>query len=491
MKKAIRTLSSTLFLLSFCASYMPALSQTMSVSTPISIPSAYGNYHPQISMTNDAVPAVIWTSSMLKNLYFAKHDGVSNFNTPIQLNPSGFLVQSYTWSGPDLAAWNDNMYVVFKANGYSMGHIYLVKSTDNGDSFGDTVRVDNLANGFPQYPDIAVFNDTVFVTFMDHDAAGLNPQYVVARSVDGGLTFEPNVDAGALLGDEACDCCQPEIIVNNKYVMVYFRNNASNIRDIKAVISMDRGATFSNVISVDDHLWNTFSCPSTGPDAIFTGLDTAISVYKSEVLGEAKVYLNEYNLATDSALHSIELSTGTGNNPNYPQVSYDNGNLGVVWEANSGDPEVFFNWSSNGALGLDSANTINVTNASGAQTKPDICHGNGKFHVVWAEGGSSGIKYVTISEALSINLEEAYPTINIFPNPVVGYLRLGLESAIKEPLTAVIFDSRGAVIDTWIIPKSAKSLGYFDKDLSELQSGLYFLNITDGTVSISQKFIKT
>jgi len=490
MNEATRTLASILFLLALSTSYTAVFSQTMSVSSPISIPSAYGNYHPQITMTNDAVPAVIWTSSTLKNLYFAKHDGGSDFNTPIQLNPPGFLVQSYTWSGPDLAKWQDNLYVVFKAIGYSTGHIYVVKSTDSGETFGDTVRVDDLADGFPQYPDIAVFNDTIFVTFMDHDAAGLNPQYVVTRSVDGGVTFASNVDAGTLLGDEACDCCQPEIIVNDKYVIVYFRNNASNIRDTKAVISFDRGATFSNIISVDDHLWNTFSCPSTGPDALFSALDTVISGYKSEVLGEAKIFLNEYDLAADSTLRTIELSIGTGSSPNYPQLSYSNGNLGAVWEGQDGDPEVFFNWSSTGVQGLSPANTINVTNAPGAQTKPDICYGNGEFHVVWAEGGSSGIKYVTISEALSVNLQEDLPAINILPNPVISDLRLRIESGAAELLTAAIFDSKGAHVCTWAIPKSTNAQINFDKDLSALKSGLYFLNITDGNGSTSQKFIK-
>ena len=117
------------------------------------------------------------------------------------------------------------------------------------------MRVDNLSSGFGQYPDIAVLNDTVWVTFMDHDASGLNPQYVVAKSVDGGLTFSSEVVAGEIYGDEACDCCQPELIVNEDYVIVYFRNNDNNIRDIKGVISYDRGDVFTDFFSVDDHLW--------------------------------------------------------------------------------------------------------------------------------------------------------------------------------------------------------------------------------------------
>ena len=96
-----------------------AFSQTMTVSTPISLPDSLENYHPQIEMTNDNVPAVLWTSPTLQNLYFSRHNGSTAFDTPLQLNPNGLPVQSYNWSGPDLAVWQDNVYVVFKEYGYS------------------------------------------------------------------------------------------------------------------------------------------------------------------------------------------------------------------------------------------------------------------------------------------------------------------------------------------------------------------------------------
>src|SRR5690606_33611640 len=96
---------------------------------------------------------------------------------------------------------------------------------------------------------------------------GTNPQYVLTRSFDGGLTFDTPVDASALLGNEACDCCQPEIVVDANKVMIFFRNNVSNTREIKSVISYDRGATFTDWISVDDHNLVLASCPSSGADA--------------------------------------------------------------------------------------------------------------------------------------------------------------------------------------------------------------------------------
>jgi len=465
-----------------------ATSQTFNISDEIALPSAYGNYHPQIEITNDALPGILWSSTSLDNIYFAKHNGVDDFDTPVQVNPSGTNTQVYNWSGPDLASWGDNLYITYKAAGYMTGPIYLVKSTDNGISFGDTVRVDNLTTGFANYPDVAVYNDTVFVTFMDHDAAGLDPQYVVARSTDGGATFGPAVDAGILLGDEACDCCQPEIVANDKYVIMYFRNNASNIRDVKAVVSYDRGATFSNVISVDDHLWSIMSCPSTGPDARIQG-DTMISVYKSEVAGDAKVYLNEYDLALDSSMNTVELSKGSIGNANYPQVAYSGMNMGAVWESLDNSTDVFFNWSTTGSTGFDSLNIMNVTAASGVQSKPDIIYGNGVYHVIWAEGGAGGVKYVQIGEGVNVPENILENAIQLYPNPVENILNIQLEVPTAGLASVNVLDLQGKLVSSRQIMAS-ENVNLMKYDLSTLTSGTYFVEVQFGGYSWTKELIK-
>jgi len=462
-----------------------AFSQTMTVSTPISLPDSLENYHPQIEMTNDNVPAVLWTSPTLQNLYFSRHNGSTAFDTPLQLNPNGLPVQSYNWSGPDLAVWQDNVYVVFKEYGYSTGHVFLVKSVDNGISFGDTVRIDDLMSGYANYPDVAVFNDTVYVTFMDHDPSGLNPQYVVSRSVDGGTTFEPAVDAGSILGDEACDCCQPEIIVNDKYVVVFFRNNDSNIRDVKAVVSYDRGATFSSSVPVDDHLWTVMACPSSGPDAAFSETDVMITAYRSRSVGVNRVYINEYDLLADSSVITSELSLGTGVTPNYPQIAFSGGNLGAVWEGRGADPDIFFNWSSSGVSGLDSINILNVTDATGTQSKPDICYGNGKYHVVWSEVSTNEVKYATISESLSIEDREPSTSFNIYPNPSSETITVAQKRGSNSRCRLFISDMSGRMV--FSIANTGDSFEQID--VSNWPAGIYTVSLIAEKISCTEKLI--
>jgi hypothetical protein len=380
--------------LSFSSFYFSQLGKTGQVY----VTETLGNSHPQIEITGDGQPAVIWTGAANKNLYFSKMVN-GEFPNPIKLNPDGQLAQTYTWSGPDLAIENSNIYIVYHSLGYETGHVYFLKSSDNGLTFSDTVRVDNLSAGFAQYPDVAVLNDTIFTTFMQHDAGGVNPQYVLSRSFDGGLTFESAILASELLGDEACDCCPPEIVVNQNFVAILFRNNASNIRDIKGVISLDRGNTFTQIADIDKHQWLINACPSTGPDGGFASSNELLTAYKSEETGSGKVFLNSFDLNSNTTNGTILISDNL-NSANYPQIAVKNDTIGVVFEANGSGTDVYFNYSFDGYANLNTSNLVNLTNITGTQGKPDIKFYDGEFHVCYSDG--SKLTYLKMANTLGL-----------------------------------------------------------------------------------------
>ncbi|MEO9534239.1 MAG: T9SS type A sorting domain-containing protein [Crocinitomicaceae bacterium] len=467
----------------FCLSFL-SFSQSFDQTTPISVSTGEGNYHPQVEVLNDGNPAVIWTDFSQKDLYFAKYDGISAFEPSIQLNPPGFNVQSYNWSGPDFWMEGDNVYVIFRSEGYNTGHIYLVKSTDNGDTFSDTVRVDQLATGFGQYPDVAVLNDTVWVTFMDHNDSGLDPQYVVARSTDGGLTFEQEVAAGSLWNAEACDCCQPEIVVDESKVVVFFRNNDNNTRDIKAVVSYDRGVTFTDMFSVDNHNWYITSCPSTGPDARFLSENKVLATYKTTVSNIAEIYVNQYDIAADASDALVQITaTGAANQQlNYPQLDAKNGVMGIVWEGSGQSIDVFINTSSSGAAGLNPDNAFNLTDASGAQNKPDIAVGDGLFHVVYADGGN--VKYTQLTALLSFEEIENELDCNVYPNPATDEINFEFDPAFTENGTLKIYNALGQAVLQREITKGAA----ININTQLLESGVYHYSVESNSGSSVGQF---
>jgi len=389
-------------------------------------------------------PAVIWTSFTARNIYFAKFNGVDDFNTPIQLNPAGLDVQSYNWAGPDMWMDGDNIYVVYKADGFETGHLYLVKSIDNGVTFGDTVRIDNLTKGFAQYPDVAVLNDTVWVAYMNYDSTGSDPQYVVTRSTDAGATFQTEVGASTIMAGEVCDCCQPELLVDDNRVVVIYRNNVSNVREVKGVVSYDRGVTFVDSFSVDDHLWTVAACPSTGPDARLYGPDKAIVIYRTVDLGFAKVFINQYDMLTNTSDALVEVTTSISLNVghNYPQMDIENGLMGIVWEGFDLSTDIFMNYSLSGVPGLDPDNALNLTAISGVQNRPDIAVDGDEFHVVYADNDGN-VKYILVTDVTGIDALDNELDAVIYPNPFSQFTTISLSQELKGQYNARLIDAVG------------------------------------------------
>jgi len=460
--------------------------QNFSVSEPMTVASGYGNYHPQIEVMGDGELGMIWTNSSTNSLYFCKRNGLNTFDVPVKLNPDGTEVQDYNWSGPDLCAQDSLVYVAYHDYGFETGHIYLVKSTDYGASFGDTIRVDNLpGTDYAQFPDIAVHNDTLYVVFMSHGLVTMNPQMMLTRSFDGGQTFEPAVDASTWMGEEACDCCQPELIVNDEHVIIYFRRNASNVREIKGLISYDRGATFNEMYSPDDHNWNISACPSSGPDARFLPNGNAVCIYRTNDAGTGKLFLNEYDVSNDIELNEIQISDASSSNTgiNYPQIASDGSMFGIVWEALGSNTDVFFNATSTGFSSLSSSNTINISNISGSQSKPDIAILNGSFHIIYSELAGAEVKYVRVTSITSVVENKGAFQISVYPNPATEFITI--DAGMQENATVEIMDFSGKVVIETYVTTTNDQL-----DVSDLSSGLYLLKISGEDFTQTLSWVK-
>lgn len=461
-------------------------SQIFEASTPVTVAAGYGNYHPQIEILSDGQLGIIWTDAGAKNLYFAKSTAPETFSAPVQLNPVGTEVQAYNWSGPDISVWGSNVFVAYHDLGYETGHIYLVKSTDNGVTFGDTVRVDNFVDSYAQFPDVVAYNDTVYVAYMEHGFSTMDPQMVLSRSVDGGQTFEAFVDASTWVGEEACDCCQPDLVVDDEKIIIYYRQNASNLREVKGVVSYDRGVTFTQFISADESGWTIAACPSTGPDARFMVNGNAVCAYRTSIGGVPKLFLNEYDLTGDSTVNLIDIYTdGIANTGiSFPQIFVEGSLIGIVWEGLGSGTDIFFNASNSGVTDLLPTNAINVSNISGSQSKPDIAILNGTFHVIYSELSGAQVKYVTINEVNTVG-ENQSENIRAYPNPANEYLNIDLSQSMVQSGTINIFDLTGRLVLSSEFAQPVNQIS-----IADLVGGLYFVQIVGADDKIEFTFIK-
>lgn len=141
------------------------------------------------------------------------------------------------------------------------GAVWYADSADGGRSF---------TSGRPVASDAA--GETTMVSAA-LDAAGdpvltwLNGSALrFVRSVDRGSTFQE----AQRIGDGACECCQPHIVVRDGRVLIAYRSLASDrakgyIRDLALIRSMNGGSSFEPVTPVSDDHWYLEACPIAGP----------------------------------------------------------------------------------------------------------------------------------------------------------------------------------------------------------------------------------
>jgi hypothetical protein len=85
-----------------------------------------------------------------------------------------------------ITASGDNVYVTWWDNKTGNWEVFFAKSTDNGETFDDTINLSN-ANGRSEDASIAASGDNVYVTWWDNKTGTREPFF--RGSTDGGETF--------------------------------------------------------------------------------------------------------------------------------------------------------------------------------------------------------------------------------------------------------------------------------------------------------------
>ena len=324
----------------------------------------------------------------------------SAFNSPLALNPDGVIPFSATWAGAEIASSNDTVFVTFSTDLSLEGKVYTVRSLNGGQTFEDTVRVDQIGTDVPRFPTITVGNGgNPVVAFMQLDENFGNAEYAVARSMNGGGSYMPSISPSLGAVGEVCDCCPATITADGDRHILTYRNNDNNIRNMWASFSFDASASYSVSSEIDQTNWMIMACPSSGPSNVIVG-DTLISTWMSDGV----VYYGTTNIndqQNDIQRELFPVSVGT---QNFPVIAGEGNTLGIVWQGYNGAQDVFFSWSFTGASGLGYMVDTLTADFMGGQTRPDLKYSNGKFHVVYSDG--QDVKYMSATVGNTAALSE-------------------------------------------------------------------------------------
>jgi hypothetical protein len=474
--------TSLLFVLVFSAVSAQSLSWSSEVT--VAMGSMYGNIRPRIIVASGNIPVVMWGGGTgTEPLRAARWNGTS-FTAPSMITPAGVDPFIDTWAGADMGGEGNNIYIVFKRQPEMMNCMYLVKSSDGGMTWGDTVLI--TANMYNRFPSVAVTPlGNPVIMYMAFDSTWMSPAYVVINSNDGGQTFTMPVNISGLGSSEVCDCCPGYLAVDGTTQIGTWRRNNNNMRDMWAGISTDGGMSFPTGFDVDNTNWIVTSCPSTGPDPLISG-DSLYTVFMSAANGQNRVYISSANFSTQQIAYVTQIAsnyTGT-TTQNYPFIAGSGDTIAVVWQqVTSGNTDVYYAWSVTGSAGLINTEALLTNSSTGTQRNPHVAFSNGTFHFTWTDLASGNVMYKSATIVPLGMEEEESPALLVYPNPSAGTMTIDLSGFENENVAIEVLDLAGRVLETeW-------SLGKNQFGLRHRTAGVYIVRITSEEKIIFQKII--
>lgn len=250
-------------------------------------------------------------------------NGGTNWGNKITL----YSAFDYGGNYPVVAASQGKVYVAYFRNTTGNSQIFMVKSDNNGQSFGNEIQVTNAINQ-AQTPQIAASGDTVVIAYEDRDASW-NYQIYVMTSVDGGQSWSGPINVSNTSGHARwCNL----VMRNDALYVVWNDQTGPNYDDLDLFFSRSEnfGTSWTSPFNISNNQAYNARLNTTVVDnniyvvvsSKIDGLQTDIMLYRSEDLGD-----------TWSA--PLNLSDNSGNSsrpdiwvvPNYA----DNHRIYVVW----------------------------------------------------------------------------------------------------------------------------------------------------------------
>jgi hypothetical protein len=457
--------------------------QVISWASPITVAlgSIYSNVYPRMTLVTGDAPLITWNHAASASIYSSVLSG-STFSTPIKVNPVGLTPVVYTWSGAEIASANDTVFVTFLGVTGPYMKVYTVRSLDGGSSYEDTVRVDSyIGNDMGGFPSIGMgLGGNPVVSFMRMDSTMMEPEWVTSRSVDGGLTYLPDVAVSNIDTNEVCDCCPSAVVTSGTKHVTLYRNNQSNVRTIFAAFSTDESATYPIQTQVDLTNWTIAACPSTGPSGVIVG-DSLIYVWRSQ--NTSKIYIATVNINDQQIGQHRLLTPFAAGTQNYPVIAAKGDTIGVVWQENyGGGTDVYFTYSLTGVTGLGMSVDTLTKSMSGHQTRPDIAFNNKTFHISCADVIGSDVVYMkgTLSQVgISENLNnDEIKLISAYQQG--ANIEMVINSSINMKAAIQLINDKGQMeskADLQLIAgKNTYSIN------ANCSSGVYYLNLFTDTM---------
>ncbi len=490
----MKLLHTTLLLCIVCmSSNAQQVPLTWSQPIVISNDTSFGSLRPRIAVTENGNAIVTWgKSDAVSVVYYSVKTPAGPFSTPQLVSPALVNCRVAETDGPSIAAQVNTVYITYTTWPFATTHSYSRKSTDGGLTWAAPVQIDGFLGGnFAMLPHITIDHvNNPHAAMVRVTPAGANPVAGEFCSVNQGVSYVSFVPGSTLIAGNAQDCSLPFQITSGSTHMIVYRNNNSGIRQVYAIKSLNNGATFTSITSVDNTPWNSSACIASGPEAYIWN-DTLITVWMTEFSGVKKVRASATRITTltPSPSRLIDsLQTASSTEQDHPVIIGSGGIVGMAWQAKSATEtnyDVALAVSVTGYDGLNPSQLVNAGATSGiSEMHPTIAYHDSTFHIVYVDRLQNKMFYVTASlRASPTSVKEGNAATArgfIYPNPARQSIVLAAASRLS------IYDVLGRVVMQREMRDASQTV-----DISSLSTGLYFYRavLEKGTV-VTGKLMK-
>jgi len=328
------------------------------------------------------------------DIYFAKSmDGGLNFD-------QSFLVSVDSGSAfanaPRIVTDNNIIYVVWHDNraGADSWDVYLSTSVNGGETFSESVRVNESVPDVAQYePDLAVDGDgNIYVSwtrkYFDDTLQLVDYDIYVAMSVDGGASFGPSVPV--IDGSDWQYKSSIRVGTNGNVYVAWTDRRNEDISDVYFAKSTNGGATFFPSIRVNTYTDQSQGYPEMALDddgVIYIAWNDTRHLYKTNSRDIYMARSLDQGEAFEKEIRVNDLPISPGFEYLYPSVTASSeGHVSVTWEdKRNGNWDVYLARSDNGGISFRPSWRVNSV-AKKSQSVPDgVMDRYGYVYLTWRD----------------------------------------------------------------------------------------------------------
>jgi len=328
-------------------------------------------------------------------LYFCHYLDSSHFlnsaysETSEILNLSNEIINS---TFPKIITHNNNIYVVWSGNvGHGVNNeiqseIFLAKSENKGNSFGEFVNLSNNS-GSSLNPQSEIASNNIYVVWEDDTLAKTygqtaNTSILLRQSNDDGTTFLPSISLSYINADSS----NPDITaINNNSVYVVWQGDldeSSKILYTKNIANKNTEFSEQQIISV-----NKGDSYEISPHIIISN-DTVNIIWNDFNPKERSSQILKRS-SIDGGItfgQVIQLSNSSDFSINDINNVYNN-NVYIAWQGNiKGQFDIFLSRSSDG--GITFSQPINLSNDTGDSINPNLIVSDNNVLVIWNDNST-------------------------------------------------------------------------------------------------------